>query len=117
MGIDLKVMASNFRESRGEFLSTATLRFERDARLFSQLGLDASPCLVRPLPPGLKVGIYEDEGLTFVETDRRGEPLTFTTPGDLRALRLPDDLDQWNRAILAFLGALSSGARILLYWC
>src|SRR5262249_46544338 len=30
MGLDLKVMASHFRERRGEVLSTATLRFDRD---------------------------------------------------------------------------------------
>lgn len=65
MGIDLKVMASCFRERRDEFLPTATLRFDRDDGIFSQLTLEASPCLVRQLPQGLKVGCYEDSGLAF----------------------------------------------------
>jgi len=63
MGVDLEVMASHFRELRGEMLSTARLRFDRDPRLLGQLDRQASPCLVHPLPEGLKVGCYQDEGL------------------------------------------------------
>jgi len=37
MGLDLTVMASHFRKRRGELLPTATLRFDRDAAIFSQL--------------------------------------------------------------------------------
>jgi hypothetical protein len=117
MGIDLKVMASSFRERRGELLPTATLRFERDARLFCQLTPSSTPALARPLPAGLKIGVYEDEGLAWRETDRQGQPLTFTTPGDLRQLRLPDDLNPWNRAVLAFLLALPAESRVILFWC
>jgi hypothetical protein len=117
MGIDLKVLASHFREHRGELLATATLRLERDSALLTQLTPDAVPCLVRPLPAGLKVGHYEDEGLRWKEVDQYGKPLTFTTPDDLRRLRLADDLTPWNRAVLAFLLALPPGSRIVLYWC
>jgi hypothetical protein len=85
--------------------------------LFGQLDRRATPCLVRPIPEGLKVGRYEDQGLIFTEVDRGGQPLTFTTPADLRALRVPDEIDPWNRAILAFLLTLPSDARIILYWC
>jgi hypothetical protein len=88
MGVDLKVMASRFRELRRELLPTATLRFERDPVLFAQLSLEATPPLARPLPPGLRVGVYEDEGLVFTGADRQGQPLTFTTPADIRALRV-----------------------------
>jgi hypothetical protein len=116
VGIDLEVMASHFRERRGEFLPTATLRFDRDSGLFGQLDPQATPCLVRPLPEGLKVGRYEDQGLTFTEVDRSGQPLTFTTSADLRRLRVPDDVAPWNRAVLAFLLALPSDTRIVLYW-
>jgi hypothetical protein len=117
MGVDLKVLATNFREARNEFLATATLRFERDPALFARLAPDATPCLVRPLPPGLCVGHYEDAGLTWTETDRYGQPLTFTTPADLRRMEVPADLDPWNHAVLAFLLALPEEARIVLYWC
>lgn len=117
MGMDLKVMASAFREQRGEFLPTATLRFDRDERLFAQLARDAAPCLVQPLPAGLKVGSYEDAGLTYTDADRYGNSLTFTTPAVLRDLQVPDDVCDWNRAILAFLLALPPDARIVLYWC
>jgi hypothetical protein len=117
MGIDLKVMASHFRELRGELLPTATVRFERDHQLLAQLAPDATPALARPLPQGLKVGSYEDGGLTFVETDRHGQPLTFVTPTDLRRLVVPEDITPWNAAVLAFLLALPRDTRIVLYWC
>jgi hypothetical protein len=117
MGVDLKVFASHFREHRGEFLATATLRLDRDAGLLSQLASDAKPCLVHPLPEGLKVGHYEEDGLRYEETDRHGDPLTFTTPAELQHLRVPDEISPWNQAVLAFLLALPPGARVILYWC
>lgn len=117
MGVDLKILASSFREVRNEFLPTATLRFERDPALFARLALDATPCLVRPLPHDLKVGHYEDDGLIWTETDRYGQPLTFTTPADLRRLEVLPGLSPWNAAILAFLLALPQDARIVLFWC
>ena len=117
MGVDLKVLASHFRERRGEFFATATLRLDRDSGLFAQLAPDAEPRLVQPLPVGLKVGHHEDDGLRWDEADRQGRPLTFTTPAELRRLRLPDDIAPWNRAVLAFLLALPPDARIVLYWC
>jgi hypothetical protein len=110
-------MASHFRERRGEFHRTATLRFDRDHRLFGQLDPPATPCLVQPLPAGLKAGRYEEEGLMYTDTDRRGNPLTFTSPIILRRLRLPEDVGIWNQAILAFLLALPPDARIILFWC
>ncbi len=117
MGIDLKALASNFRERRGEILSTASLRFDRDMRLLSLFSKDAQPCLVQPLPKGIKVGHYEDDGLRFDENDRYGQPLTFTTPEELESLRHLEDIAQWNRAVLAFLLALPPETRIVLYWC
>lgn len=92
MGIDLKVMASSFREHGGELLPTATLRFDRDSGLFAQLTLEALPCLVRQMPKGLKVGCYEDNGLNFTDVDRSNRPLTYTTPAEVRRLKVPDDI-------------------------
>ena len=117
MGIDLQALASNFRERDGEFLATAGLRFDRDLRLFAQLDPHASPCLVHPLPKGLKIGHYGDQGLKFDDVDRYNKLLTYTTSTDLRRLKLPGDLTPWNQAILAFLLALPPDARLILYWC
>lgn len=117
MGLDLKILASNFRERRGEFLSTASLRIDRDAGLMAQLVSDAVPCIVHPLPEGLKVGHYEDEGLRYDEADRYGKLLTYTTPDELRAIRVVDGMSQWNKAALAFLLALPADSRVVLYWC
>jgi hypothetical protein len=85
MGIDLKVFASHFRERRGEFLATASLRFDRDSGLLSQLGADANPCLVDPVPVDLRMGHYEDEELKYEDVDRQGNRLTFTTRAELNA--------------------------------
>ncbi|VTT98820.1 unnamed protein product [Gemmataceae bacterium] len=117
MGVDLKVVASHFRERRGELLSTAVLRFDLDPALFARLALDASPCLVRVRPWGLTVGFYEDEGLRSTVEDRYGNRLTCTTPADLDGLALPPDAVAWNRAILVFLLALPQDTRIVLFWC
>lgn len=117
MGIDLKVMASSFRERRDEFLPTATLRFDRDTGIFAQLTRESTPCLVQQLPQGLKVGCYEDSGLTFTDVDRSKQPLTFTTSAHLRQLKPPSDIHPWNAAVLAFLLTLPADNRIVLYWC
>jgi hypothetical protein len=117
MGLDLTVLASHFRERRGELLPSAVLRLDRDAALFAQLARDASPSLVSALPDGLRVGYHEDTGLAYVDSDRYGQRLTCTTPAALRGLRVPDDLAEWNRAILAFLTALPPDTRLVLYWC
>jgi hypothetical protein len=77
MGIDLTVLASYFREHRGEFLPTASLRIDRDHRLFAQLSADATPPLVRLLPPGLQAGVYRDAGLAFTATDCYGKPFGY----------------------------------------
>lgn len=117
MGIDLKILASNFREKRGQLLSTASLRADRDPRLLSLFSSNAVPCIVTPIPDGLQIGHFEDEGLRFDDKDRYGNRLTFTTPEQVRALRNIEDMNEWNRSILAFLLGLPDGTRIVLYWC
>lgn len=112
MGLDLKVLASHFRERRGEMLVTATLRFDRDAGLFEQLTANATP-----IPDGLKVGLCDDAGLKYTDTDGRGERLTCVTPAEVTQLTVPADTAQWNRAVVAFLSALPAETRIILYWC
>ena len=116
MGLDLTAVASNFRERRGELLPTATLRFDRDSGLFEQLQVDSTPSLVHLLPEGLRVGLYEDHGLRYVEVDRLGNRLTWTTSHELKQLVISDEIAPWNRAILAFLTTLNPEARIVLVW-
>jgi len=97
--------------------TTASLLFDRDGRLLAQLHREATPCLVRPLPAGLKVRHHEDDGLKCDDTDRYGKPLTYTTSTELRRLKAPEDLAPWNEAILAFLRTLPPEKRLILYWC
>jgi hypothetical protein len=85
--------------------------------LLAQLDREADPCLVHPLPNGLKIGHYDDQGLRFDDLDRYGKPLTFTTSTDLRRLQLPADMAPWNQAVLGFLLAMPPDVRLFLYWC
>jgi hypothetical protein len=117
MGIDLVMLASNFREREKKVLSTATIRLDRDQRVLSLFSKLTEPCIVSELPAGVKVGHFEDDGLKYDENDRYGNPLTFTTPERLRSLRILDEIADWNRAAPAFASALSPGTRIILYWC
>ena len=117
MGIDLQFLASNFRERDGKMLATTSVRADRDPRFLSLFAKNAVPSIVQPLPPDLKVGYYEDEGLKYDDKDSYGQPLTFTTPEQLKKLPPIEEINAWNRAALAFLLALPLGTRIVLYWC
>ena len=117
MGIDLKVMATSFRERPTEMLPTASVYFERDMRLLSLFSREATPCIVRPMPQELKIGNYEDNGLQFHDLDRYGRPLTWISSSDLKKLTVPFEISPWNRAVLAFLSELPDDRRIVLYWC
>jgi hypothetical protein len=116
MGIDLKILASNFRERDGRMLSTASIRLDRDPRVLSLIAKDDAP-----IPPELSIGHFEDEGLRYDRTDSRGNPLTFTTPEKLqqsqKILESIEETSQWNRAAVAYLLSLPPGSRIVLYWC
>jgi hypothetical protein len=117
MGIDLKILASNFREHGGELCATAKIRFDRDGRVLALFSREATPCVVRPLPDGLKIVHEEQDGLKQDDKDRYGEPLTFTTSELLDELPAIEDISQWNRAVLAFLFSLPPETKIVLYWC
>lgn len=118
MGMDLKLLATYFRERNGQFLSAASLRLERDNRLFHHLRCPGDSSGTHPyIPENLVIGHYEDEGLRFDTTDSYGQRLTFTTPKLLKTNVVPTDFEGWNRAILAFVMALPADARIVLYWC
>lgn len=117
MGIDLKVLATKFREKPTEMLATASILLDRDRRLLTQLLRESVPCLVQSMPEGLKVGHYEDTGVQFDDQDRYQKPLTFTTPGQLQALKDVEQLSEYNKAAVAFLLNLPPQTRIVLYWC
>ena len=117
MGIDLRALASNFREHGRELLPTASVRFDRDSRLLAAFSPVADPCIVQPLPGSLRVGHYEDDGLKFDEVDRYGNRLTYTTADQVRRVATITDISQWNRAVLGFLLSLPSDTKIVLYWC
>ncbi|HZZ80580.1 MAG TPA: hypothetical protein VFE62_18900 [Gemmataceae bacterium] len=117
MGIDLTILASSFRERRGEVLTNASIRLDRDQRLLSLLSKDATPCLVSALPPGTKVGHYDDDGLKFDQNDRYGQPLTYSTPEQFRSLLSLNKTSEWNLAAITFASSLPPNTRIILYWC
>ena len=122
MGIDLKLLASNFRERPDRVLTTAAIRLDRDPRVLSLFYPDSDPSIVQPMPEGLKVGHFEDGGLQYDDKDRYGEALTYTTSEKVEqvAVKLKDHIDEisrWNRAALAFIVSLPPETKIILYWC
>lgn len=56
MGVDLNVLATSFRDHRGEFLPAATLRFERNPALFARLARTQRRALCVP-PAGPSASI------------------------------------------------------------
>jgi hypothetical protein len=122
MGIDLKILASNFRERPDRILTTAAIRLDRDPRLLSLFSKSADPCIVQPIPEGMKIGHFEDGGLQYDDKDRHGNPLTFTTSEQVARLAEKvrsniDEISQWNRAALAFIASLPPETKVILYWC
>ena len=59
MGIDLKILASNFRERPDRVLTTAAIRLDRNPRVLSLFSRNANPCIVQQMPDGLRrVGTF-----------------------------------------------------------
>lgn len=122
MGYDLTI--SPLRNSKElydtEVLALNTLRFNPDYRLFEQIKEinENKPIIIPlPIPPQMKVGIYEEEGLSYEQTDAYGDALTFVYAKELKRLKLPDDVSPRNRAIKPpFIHALPDDTPILLLW-
>ena len=130
MGLDLIIQPLRRRESitASRILTSDSLMFAGDYRIFGQIadvhGKSKFPeggleIVVHPLvlPKKTKVGLYEDEGLTFTSTDKYGDKLTYALAQEMRKLKLTEDTSPRNKAILSYINALSGDTPIILQWC
>ncbi|NCS98811.1 hypothetical protein GW764_01345 [Candidatus Parcubacteria bacterium] len=101
------------------------LRFQSDRRIFRQI-IDLSEyekekfeqkVSPKPLPAGISLTTYEDEGLTEVKKDDLfGNELCYLEAGDFMKIIFPEDTSQINMAIKSFLDSLDPKTMIILYW-
>jgi hypothetical protein len=124
MGLDLKLLPIRHHEPpfAPTWYAFNILQLERDYELFSQFteigrGYPPPHIPTEPLPAGLRVWTYQDEGAEEQDTDAYDERLTFTRGLHLRALRLPEDATPWNRAVVAFLREVPEAVPVVLWWC
>lgn len=81
-----------------------SLTFEQDDRIFGLIlwgDDDTLPIETFPLPPGLWVEKYGDEGLVRTRKDGLGGELRFAYAGALKRLQIPEDTSFRNKAIMA----------------
>ena len=96
------------------------LRFNSDYRILGQLTdlIRTVPTTIRgrPLPADTFVVVYGDEGPVETRSDGCDQELTFLYAEDLKRLQMPEDASSRNRAIKAFIDALSNPTPIILMW-
>lgn len=103
------------------------LKFDDDNRIFGQLTdlsfmthnesfpkLPTVKC--QEIPPSSFLEHFTEGGLERTREDSYGETLTFVYAKDLKILRIPHDSSDHNRAIMAFIDALSDDIPVILYW-
>jgi len=130
MGLDLTIYPLRDRRALSDQnpLCHERLNLDADYQIFGQL-IDMGDQLrserpdipkptirVYPLPPGMWIRVYEDEGIAQRHDDAYGEGLTFAYAGDMAKLSMPTDATAKNRAVKAFIDALPEDTPIILFW-
>lgn len=126
MGTDLDLLPVPARHQHefakgGSVTGYDRLSLERDHEVFGQItgcprGENSVTIPVHPLPPGVDVWTYHDEGIEKSREDRYGVELTFAYAKDLKKLHMPDTKPSMDLAIKAFIDALPDETPIILYW-
>ncbi len=128
MGLDLTLMPlRDARALAGSIVGYDRLQFDRQYSVFAQIadvdGKSAVPdegieAIVRtyPLPPGVSVLIYEDEGINTTRRNPYEEEMVYALARELGALKLPENATPKNKAIMAYINALEKDTPIILEW-
>jgi hypothetical protein len=125
MGIDLRLYPAWPNEHgfsfNGGMLCIDALSFDRDYDLFACVegfyrpeGEQRSRARANPMPGPCR--IYGDNGIETRKDDSYGEPLTWSTAGELARAMKDVDTSHRNKAIVAYLAALPPEYPIVLYW-
>jgi hypothetical protein len=119
---------SDIVDSTGSILGTTVLRFDEDWRIFGQI-MDVSEFTYEdetwptpvvtpsPLPNGISLGVYEEEGLEYHPTSPlNDERLCYLTTKEFRQINLPGDATPTNKAIFSFIREMPDDTKFVLYW-
>lgn len=104
----------------GEVFCDTRLSFDRDYRIFGQLRDDMAAgdqtIEPSPIPPQMLIVTYREEGVRRSRNDEWERELTFVYARQLWGLKIPRDTSPKNKAIKAFVRALSGNTPIILLW-
>lgn len=116
MSINLTLIPDRFGFSKGMSIHAHTMLplYWQDACFFTRLHNEAIP-LKSPI-----LLYNDDEGMTSEAEDCYGDPLTYM-PANLLCSHLQyiieENLKPWDRAVIAFVKALPSDMKVVLWWC
>jgi len=129
MGLDLIIMPLSDRRALESTIALGydRLKFDRDHRVFGQIANSDGKSAVpdsgvnvtvnpHPLPEGMEVWIYEDEGIEKTRKNPYGEEMVYAFAEELGKINLPEDTSQRNRAIMAYVSNLEKDTPIILEW-
>lgn len=111
MGIDLNLIPRHF-ESETSIFEFNRLTMDRNYSLFD---------LIRPhehpLPLGMALTKYQDEGIETVEENPYGDRITWVPASIFRkiAKNMPET-SEWNKAVIQFMASLDPSKMIVLWW-
>ena len=125
MGIDLTVCPVKW-DNTTWWLLHERLGFNRNYELFAQMGMggveDEDGNLLQsvfedsPIPEGVRVEWYGDEGIEIRTTNPYGEPLTFVRAKEFRKVKTDKTIGKWNLSIIKFLQGLPAETPVVLWW-
>jgi hypothetical protein len=119
MGLDLTLCPIQYSDVKW-WLAYDSLRLCRDYRLFSHFGnigrTEVKPVVEpMPLPKQTLLEWYGDEGLERRSNDPYGTPLTYIFAREFCKIKL-DNLNPWNKAVIAFIQSLPEDTPVVLWW-
>lgn len=105
-------------------VGSSNLHLQRHYALFAQINLQVmgdaggkpkQVCQPKPLPPNVRLMVYEDDGIKERRTDKYGEGLTYVEAWELKKVNASDSSD-WNKAVFAMIQALPDSYPVVLFW-
>ena len=121
MGVDLTLIRDRHHSLGNWFIGYDRISVDRDYDVLGQIGDigrgHEGNRIVNAwqLPPGTRFDSYEDEGILTVTDDPYGDPLTYTTAGELAKVRVGESTP-WNRALWEAIRALPADTVFVLWW-
>lgn len=115
MSLDLSIypIQDPYHFNYQRVLTSNIIHFAQDYALFDAI---KNQSVLRNIPDYMSIEIYEEGGARITTEDHYGNPLTYTTAGELKHLSLAPEIP-WNQAILSFIQLLPDLTPIIFDWC